>query len=160
MSPVVEWLDGIEAIILAVGVVITSIGSILGARWAYLSRGYARRANQQVSNSHPTNLRDDVDGLKAVAQAALVAAQSAQEAAQSAQAASEKAQAAAEASATDHGMTLQLIEQVHDSVSLAGHQIGEVRTEIDRAQRRHDQDVAHLTDRVGRLETIRRIFRR
>jgi len=27
-------------------------------------------------------------------------------------------------------------------------------------QRRHDQDVAHLTDLVGRLETIRRIFRR
>ena len=57
-------------------------------------------------------------------------------------------------------MTRQLIEQVHDSVSSAGHQIGEVRTEIDRAQRRHDQDVAHLTDLVGRLETIRRIFRR
>jgi len=57
-------------------------------------------------------------------------------------------------------MTRQLIEEVHDSVSSAGHQIGEVRTEIDRAQRRHDQDVAHLTDRVRRLETIRRIFRR
>ena len=63
MTPAEWWqdLDGWEGILLAVGVVTTAVGSILGARWAYLSRRHAKGAEQQVSNDHAKNMRDDLD---------------------------------------------------------------------------------------------------
>lgn len=64
---VAEWwqdLDGMAGVILAIVALITAVGSILGARWAYLSRQHAKGAEDQVANDHKSNLRDDIDDMR------------------------------------------------------------------------------------------------
>lgn len=66
-----EWwqdLDGLAGTLLAVAAVVTAVGTILAARWAYLSRQHAKGAEDQVANDHKSNLRDDIDDMRDVVQ--------------------------------------------------------------------------------------------
>lgn len=134
-----EWwqdLDGWAGVIVAAAGLLTAFGTILAARWAYLSKQHAkeaavdaRDARDEVKNSHGTNLRDDLDGASALAKRSAIAA--------------ERAADAAEEASAGVGELRGLLEE----------RMREIRRDLTQAQAGLDEDIKDLRIRIGRVES-------
>ena len=127
LDPGPDWwqdLNGLTGIITAVGV-------ILAAWWAYKAKLHSEESKsdtavvrEQVANSHSTNLRDDLDALaKQVRDMAI-----------------------------DMAKVVTAVEATAELQRSTGHQVGEIRRDLDAKVRRHDQDVARIDADLDRLQ--------
>lgn len=136
--PVVDLLNDAAAILVALGALLVAALVMLGKVHAQ-----GREIRDQVSNTHDTNLRDDLDKVKNIAgDVAKLGPQMHDITGQ--------IRAIAERTASIEGK----VQSMSDVQSLQGHQLGEIKRDLsdERAERRQDSDRIQAIDESARNE--------